>query len=1127
MVDVKERPKEPTTVEEWLGKDNKLGIDIWNRKYRYNNESMTEWFDRVSGGDPEVRRLIVEKKMLFGGRSLSNRGTGKKASMSNCYSEGFVGDSLEDIMKANTDIAMTFKAQGGQGVSLSKLRPKGAPINHGQFESDGIVPFMEMFNRTTESISQGGSRKGALIITLDAWHKEAPTFITIKTQEGKIQKANLSLEIDDEFMEDVKKYYETGEVVKKTITREYDGGSVTYEVTPIELYKLMMKSAYDWGEPGVIFTNRFRNYNIMETDPEYQIETCNPCFGGKEKLLTTDGYKTFEELCDKDVQIFNADGEISNSHVWCSGEKDIVFVKMMNGNIVCTPDHRFMTVEGDECLAKDLKGKRLMPFTKARIPFDTRFVKYGLIQGDGELRKITKSVDNITVNIGVKDTDIFDLFSDEKFVLAKSGREIYLKGFSSDLIDLGFSKNVLPERTFPSTYDNWTYIQKASFLHGCYSANGCVIKKGRISYKTTCKDFAEKLKDTLINDFGIESAYITTNKPTNVQFANGEYTCKESYDINICCYFDITKFVAQIGFYQQYKREQMAIMLKEKAPKVTDVEYGLPGHPVKVYDFTEPKRHWGCVDGVIVHNCGEQPLGAKMSCNLLSINCNEYVCNPFTDKAHFDFDEFTKDVKIAVRGADKILDENLPNHPLPEQREKVANYRNIGLGIMGMADCLIKLGMKYGSKESLDFMDTVMSQMFRAAFIESGELAKEYGPFPKYNSCILDSEIVRKHFTRNDLEVLGITEHGIRNCSLLSIAPTGSLANLLNVSSGAEPNFRFSYKRKTESLSGEGDKYYDVFAGIAQEYINATGSKDFPDYFVSASDLDWHDRVNMQATLQEHIDTAISSTVNLPNECTVEEIEKLYLYAWEKGLKGITIFRDGCKRVGILSTDDKNKEEKKPEVVEKKSGVMNQSELKRGMIIEANDDVIAKKRTLRTGCDRLRVIAMFDPYTGDLLETYFAKGSTGGCEKSLVGISRLVSLAARGGIDIYSIVDQLESAGVCPAYSRRTVLKHDTSKGSSCPVAIGYALMDMYNEVQEELFDDNDEQTDDKPTKPKKVAKPIEDKKTKVVNTDFKKIEVAKRPLGDGEVACPECGSPVDRIGGCISCRVCGWSRCS
>lgn len=265
------------TVQEWLGSKNVLGHDIWVGKYIFNQENLEQWLDRVSGGNEALKQLILQRKFLFGGRTLANRGTGKKGSFSNCYSRGFVKDDLGDLLQANSDIAKTFKAQGGQGISLSKLRPKGCGINGGQFQSDGIVPFMEMYNTTTSSISQGGSRKGALIMSLDVWHKEAPEFITIKSETGRIEKANLSLEIDDEFMQYVKHFYETGEELTKTIHREYDGNEVEYEVTPIKLYKLMMEKAYEWAEPGCIFTTPFRNYNLMEFCDDYQIETCNPC----------------------------------------------------------------------------------------------------------------------------------------------------------------------------------------------------------------------------------------------------------------------------------------------------------------------------------------------------------------------------------------------------------------------------------------------------------------------------------------------------------------------------------------------------------------------------------------------------------------------------------------------------------------------------------------------------------------------------------------------------------------------------------------------------------------------------------------------------------------------------------
>ena len=261
-------------IKEWLG-DNELSLTIWEKKYRNGNETFEEWLDRVSGKNKKIKDLILAKKFLFGGRTLSNRGT-NKGTMFNCFSRGFILDDLKDILQANTDIALTFKSQGGQGLSLSKLRPKGTLIG-GVYKSDGIIPFLEMYNTTTSCISQGGSRKGALLVSLDIWHKEAEDFIKIKSDLNKINKANLSLEIDDNFMRYVDLYYKTGEEKTVTIERNYSGNLISYEVCPIKVYKLLCKYAHDTAEPGVIFTNKFRNYNLMEFDDKYQIETANPC----------------------------------------------------------------------------------------------------------------------------------------------------------------------------------------------------------------------------------------------------------------------------------------------------------------------------------------------------------------------------------------------------------------------------------------------------------------------------------------------------------------------------------------------------------------------------------------------------------------------------------------------------------------------------------------------------------------------------------------------------------------------------------------------------------------------------------------------------------------------------------
>ena len=172
-----------------------------------------------------------------------------------------------------------------------------------------------------------------------------------------------------------------------------------------------------------------------------------------------------------------------------------------------------------------------------------------------------------------------------------------------------------------------------------------------------------------------------------------------------------------------------------------------------------------------------------------------------------------------------------------------------------------------------------------------------------------------------------------------------------------------------------------------------------------------------------------------------------------------------------------------------------------------NDDVIGLKRKLMTGCGTLHCTAFFDPATGDLLETYISKGSTGGCLNSLTGLSRMISLSSRAGVSIYDIVDQLDSSGVCPSYAVRRAVHGDTSPGSSCPVAIGRALLDMYNEMQSTI-EDEDYMEDN-----------MEDEFEACVN-------VESTPALVQGCACPECGAPLQHEGGCDICKNCGYSRC-
>ena len=708
---------------EWLN-HSELGIDIWSKKYQHQNESFDAWLDRVSGGNGDVRQLILDKKFLFGGRVLSNRGVKAKVTLSNCYVIEPPEDNIESIFECAKKLARTFSYGGGCGIDIGKLRPKNAQVNNSAKQTSGSVSFMDLYSQVTELIGQNG-RRGALMISIPCNHPDLLDFIELKSDLNKVTKANLSIRITDEFMQAVKakskfdlvfEVEATGEVIEETIDA-------------YELYNKLCAMNWDYAEPGILFWDRIEKWNLLSETPNFKFAGTNPC--------------------------------------------------------------------------------------------------------------------------------------------------------------------------------------------------------------------------------------------------------------------------------------------------------------------------------------AEEPLPAGGSCLLGALNLSEFVKD-----GKFDFDDFKKAVDIAVVGLNEVLEEGLALHPLEEQKRSVNDWRQIGLGIMGLADMFIKMKTAYGSTPSLMLCKEIASTLLETAFKTSVRLGKELGSFPMF----VQDNVTSTAFYKNNLS--GIECETLRNSQLLTIAPTGTISTMFGISGGIEPIFANYYTRKTESLHGE-DKYYKVFTPIVQKYFDDNGlepdEKLLPEYFMTAQNLDFVDRINMQSIWQTYIDASISSTVNVPNEFTQQQVCDLYVYAYDKGLKGVTIYRDGCKRSGILTLDS------------------TKHELVRGQIVKTNNDVFGLKRTLQTGCGTLHCTAFFDRDTGELVETYLSKGSSGGCNNFMIGLSRMISLAARGGISIYDIVDQLKSCGTCPSYAVRSATKHDTSAGTSCPVAVGNALLEMYGEEREKI---------------------------------------------EGNVKCPICGQDLTFEGGCNSCKSCGYSKC-
>lgn len=323
-----------------------------------------------------------------------------------------------------------------------------------------------------------------------------------------------------------------------------------------------------------------------------------------------------------------------------------------------------------------------------------------------------------------------------------------------------------------------------------------------------------------------------------------------------------------------------------------------------------------------VNPCAEEPLPAGGSCLLGSINLAEFV----TKERKLDLSSLRETIQVAVITLNEVLDEGLPLHPLQEQRDSVAEWRQIGLGVMGLADMLIKLRVKYGSTTSRSILESIGHELIMTALETSSILAANCGPYPKFNRDYVIRTPFFKNLDSGDMNDLrfqslhdDICKYGLRNSQLLTCAPTGSIATMLGVSTGCEPIFATSYTRKTESLVNE-EKYYKVYTPIIKKLIDEGFSEEtLPEYVVTSEQIPYRERIKVQATLQKFIDASISSTINLPESATIDDVETIYRLAWEEGLKGVTVYRSGCKRGAVLSKNPVIKEcLKRPESVEAK-----------------------------------------------------------------------------------------------------------------------------------------------------------------------------------------------------------------
>lgn len=495
--------------------------------------------------------------------------------------------------------------------------------------------------------------------------------------------------------------------------------------------------------------------------------------------------------------------------------------------------------------------------------------------------------------------------------------------------------------------------------------------------------------------------------------------------------------------------------------------------------------------------CAEEPLPAGGSCLLGSLNLSEFVKEPFTNNAHIDFENLEYATSLAVVSLNQILMEGMKLHPLKEQQESVDKWRQIGLGTMGLGDMLIKLGIKYDTPQAMEIIDSVFHTISNIAVETSLEMAKKLTCFPGCNSeeakkWLSESSFINSIGLPKDI-IKEIAKYGLYNSQLLTCAPTGSIGTMFQTSTGVEPNFAFEFNRRTVSLNKE-ETTYKVYAKIVEDYQKATNQDitKLPDYFVASGDINPMMRVEIQSVLQRYIDASISSTINLKESATVDDVYNIYLHAWEYGLKGVTVYRDNCQRQGILTTS-----ETQTTTVDKQlDSIEPISRSKLG------NTLTGTTTKYKTACGTLYITINKDE-DGNIVEIFTNSSKNGTCKANLNGETRLASLALRAGVKVNEVIDSLRSIQ-CQSCAFARAKNKNAVDGSSCPDIISKCLMKAYNTAEtvgiSAKSDDDDTRTSTS-------------KDDTVTSNSESNI-------------CPECGEILVNSGGCNLCANCGWSKC-
>ncbi len=901
---------------------DKVLEDSWSRVARAlaaPEKDRARWEERFNGA-------MADFRFLPAGRILAGAGTGRSVTLFNCFVMGAIPDDMGGIFENLKEAALTMQQGGGIGYDFSTLRPRGAPVKGVGADASGPLSFMDVWDAMCRTIMSAGHRRGAMMATLQCDHPDIEAFIDAKREPGRLRMFNLSVLVTDAFMQAIRE--------DASWELKFDG-AVVKTLPARALWDKIMRATYAYAEPGVIFIDRVNRLNPLNYIEN--ISATNPCVTADTWVHTDEGPKQVADIVGRPFTAI-VDGKPFRSGAkgfFRTARKPVLKLATREGHMLrLTADHLVLAVRSrtrDRITTAWVEAGSLQPGAEIILHDHRSFSDWdapynesdgylmGLLVGDGTLKSDAAVLcawpGRLIANGGVERPGVLGVMAAAEsasrtlrhrsdfggWAAIESRGEHRLK--LAAVRDLAFDFGMTPgDKRITAKMEATSSAFHRGFLRGYFDADGSVQgeqKKG-VSIRLSQSDL-ERLEavQRMLLRLGIASKIYRNRRPAGMSLlpdgkgGYAHYPTKPQHELVVSS-DNIPLFAEVIGFSDNDKAARLRIAItgyrralnRERfIARIATIE---PDGVEDVFDVQIPGINAFDANGLVVHNCGEQPLPPYGACLLGSINLAKLVRNPFEENAELDMAALGELVPLAVRMMDNVVD--ISRFPLPAQKKEALSKRRIGLGVTGLGDTLIMCRARYGGTDAVRLTETWMKAIQRGAYLASADLAAEKGAFPLFEK---EKYLAGPAIAGLDDDIrAAIEKHGLRNALLTSIAPTGTISIFAdNVSSGLEPVFSFTYRRSILMQDGSrreeevSDHAYRLFKRL--KGANAP----LPDYFVDAQQLTPADHLVMQAAAQKYVDSSISKTINVPQEIAFEDFRDIYTQAYDLGCKGCTTYR--------------------------------------------------------------------------------------------------------------------------------------------------------------------------------------------------------------------------------------------